>query len=68
MYSASFLFGLHKDIKDKKKLRPVAVGGAWRRAFTWYTIKCNNDLFTEYLTPFNFAIGVKGGQISYTIH
>ena len=61
-YNGGFLFGLHKNIFDKKKLRPVAVGGSWRRAFTSTVIKQNNQLFTEYLAPFNYAIGVKGGS------
>ena len=61
-YNGGFLFGLHKDIFDKKKLRPVVVGGSWRRAFTSTVIKENTKLFTEYLAPFNYAIGVKGGS------
>ena len=49
-------------IQKTKKLRPVAVGGGWRRAFTSITVKHNTKLFTEFLTPYNFAIGIKGGS------
>ena len=70
LFNASFLFGLHKDPKDKLKLRPVAVGGSWRRALSAYTIKSNTKLFTEFLAPYNYAIGVKGGSnfIFHTIN
>ena len=62
LFNASFLFGLHKDPENKAKLRPVAVGGGWRRAFTSITVKHNTKQFTEFLSPHNYAIGVKGGS------
>ena len=62
LFNASFLFGLHKDPNDKNKLRPVAVGGGWRRAFTSVTVKHNTKQLTEFLAPHNYAIGVKGGS------
>ena len=54
-------FGLHKDLRDPTKLRPVAVGEGWQRAFTLTIVRQNNTLFTRFLMPYNFAIGVKGG-------
>ena len=53
---------MHKDPNDTSKLRPIVVGGAWRRALTSLTVKHNTRLFTEFLAPYNFAIGVKGGE------
>jgi hypothetical protein len=50
-----------KTPSDLTKLRPVAVGGGWRRAFTSTIVRDNNHLFTKHLMPYNFAIGVKGG-------
>ena len=60
-FTSSFVFGLHKDPKDLTKLRPVAVGGGWRRAFTSVLVRHNNNIFTKYLLPYNYAIGVRGG-------
>ena len=60
-YNSSFLFGLHKDPEDLSKLRPVAVGSGWRRAFTSTLVRHNNPAFTKYLMPYNYAVGVKGG-------
>ena len=62
LFNASFLFGLHKDPNDKRKLRPVAVGGGWRRAFTSVKVKRNTKHFTEFLSLHNYATGVKGGS------
>ena len=53
---------MHKDPDNKKKLRPVAVRGGWRRAFTSITVKHNTKQFTECLAPHSYAIGVKGGS------
>ena len=60
-FTSSFVFGLHKDPNDLSKLRPVAVGGGWRRALTSTIVRLNNQIFTKHLMPYNFAIGVKGG-------
>ena len=34
LYNSSFLFRLHKDAKDKDKIRPIAVGGSLRCDYT----------------------------------
>ena len=48
-------------VKNEDKLRPIAVGGSIRRAFTSCTVKHNIKLFLEHLLPYNYAIGFKGG-------
>lgn len=60
--NARCICGLHKGKNDKSKLRPVAVGGGRRRAFTFVTIKHNTNHFTEFIPPHNYAIRVKGGS------
>ena len=67
IYTSNFLFGLHKDSNDKTKIRPIAIGGAWRRLFTSTTVKHFNHNFMEFLAPYNYAIGVKGGT-SFIYH
>ena len=61
LFNASFLFGLHKDKTENLKLRPVVVGESWKRAFTSTIVRHNIKLFMKFLTPYNYAIGVKGG-------
>lgn len=60
IYKARFLFGPHKDKIDKTKLRPVAVGGSWRRAFTSTIVRHNIQLFTDFLAPYSYVNGVRG--------
>ena len=60
-FPSSFVFGLHKDPEDLLKLKPVAVGGGWRRAFTSTIVRHNNPIFTKHLMHYNFAISIKGG-------
>ena len=69
LYNSSFVFGLHKDKNNPLKLRPIAVGGGLRRIMTSCIVKHNVEAFAEYLTPYNYAIGIKGGAsfIHHTI-
>jgi len=75
LYNSSFVFGLHKDPipnpnpKIPLKLRPIAVGGGLRRLMTSCIVKDNVNEFAEFLTPYNYAIGIKGGAsfIHHTI-
>ena len=60
-FNSSFLFVLYKSPEDLSTLRPVAVGGKWRRALTSTIVRQNNSLFAGYLTPYKFAIGLKSG-------
>ena len=59
--NSSFVFRLHKDTDNLLKLRPIAVEGGLKRLVTLCISKYNVDAFTEFLIPYNYAIGIKGG-------
>jgi len=56
-----FLVAFHKDPNNPKKLRPIGVPTAIRRITANILINKNKSDIAEYLLPFNYAIGVKGG-------
>ena len=65
IFNRSYLFRLHKDPTNPLKLLPIVVGGSLMRAFTSYIVRNNTPLLTNYLLPYNFAIGIRGGHILY---
>ena len=61
-FTDTYLFCLHKDISDNKKLRPIGIPTAIRRIMASHIAHHWKDKFALHLLPYNFAVGVPNGM------
>jgi len=62
------LMALHKDYPARpKKLRPIAIGSAFRRLLLRHMVKTSARSIAAHCLPYQFAIGTSGGT-DFIIH
>ena len=61
-FTDTYLFCLHKDETDNKKLRPIGIPTAMRRLMATHIANHWKDKFALHLLPYNFAVGVPNGM------
>jgi hypothetical protein len=61
-FTNTYLFCLHKDPHDEKKLRPIGIPTAIRRIIATHVANKWKDKFALHLLPYNFAVGVPNGM------
>jgi hypothetical protein len=61
-FTDTYLFCLHKDPDDDRKLRPIGIPTAIRRIIATHIAQHWKDKFALHLLPYNFAVGVPNGM------
>jgi hypothetical protein len=61
-FTDTYLFCLHKDPNDTRKLRPIGIPTAIRRIIARHIAQQWKEKFALHLLPFNFAVGVPNGM------
>jgi hypothetical protein len=61
-FTDTYLFCLHKDATDSRKLRPIGIPTAIRRIIASHVAQQWKDKFALHLLPYNFAVGIPNGM------
>jgi hypothetical protein len=61
-FTDTYLFCLHKDQHDKRKLRPIGIPTAIRRIMATHVANTWKDKFALHLLPYNYAVGIPNGM------
>ena len=61
-FTDTYLFCLHKDAQDNRKLRPIGIPTAIQRIIASHIAQEWKDKFALHLLPYNFAVGIPNGM------
>ena len=61
-FTDTYLFCIHKDEHDNRKLRPIGIPTAIRRIIATHVAQTWKDKFALHLLPYNFAVGIPNGM------
>ncbi len=61
-FTDTYLFCLHKDEMDKRKLRPIGIPTAIRRIISRHIAQHWKEKFALHLLPYNYAVGIPNGM------
>jgi hypothetical protein len=61
-FTDTYLFCLHKDLHNKKKLLPIGIPTAICQIITTHVANQWKEQFALHLLPYNFTVGVPNGM------
>jgi hypothetical protein len=61
-FTDTYLFCIHKDEHDSRKLRPIGIPTAIRRIIASHVAQTWKNKFALHLLPYNFAVGIPNGM------